>query len=78
MRTVKQALIALYDVVVDNYIVAKHAKEEYEKKFSRESIPHGSYHYYSGFQVLDSERIKVNYKWGAGEMEYDDHFIVIV
>lgn len=72
---IQEAVSALLQVKDYQKIVENYAKEKYYQKF-----PHGLNHcefiYYNKCEVVDSKTIKVYYKYGAGDHEYDSSFTI--
>ncbi len=58
----------------DKSDVDKFARGKYYEKFPNRSRE--GFHYYDGFEIVSEIKIRVNYKYGAGEYEYDGSFVV--
>lgn len=76
METIKESVKILESVERHRGIINKFARNKYEEKFGNERKPDDGYHGYSGFEVLSENSIKVNYEYGAGDMDFIGSFIV--
>jgi hypothetical protein len=57
--------------------VAEYALLKYREKFSPTSTnTNGGWRSYSGYVIISEKQIRIDYKYGGGDMEYSDSFIV--
>jgi hypothetical protein len=67
----------LISVKSDQKILDNFAKERYNEEYPRDySKPSQGYHYYDSFKIIDENTIKVFFKYGAGDYDYDGAFDV--
>ena len=67
----------LISVKSDQKILDNFAKERYNEEYPRDySKPSQGYHYYDSFKIIDENTIKVFFKYGAGDYDYDGTFDV--
>ena len=53
------------------------SRERYNEEYPRDySKPIQGYHYYDTFEVIDENTIKVFFKYGAGDYDYNGSFEV--
>ena len=55
---------------LDDFAKARY-NEEYPIDYSK---PRQGYHYYDAFKIIDENTIKVFFKYGAGDYDYDGSF----
>jgi len=68
---------ALLDNKHHQKIINDFSEREYRIKFANQKASlDGTYHYYSGFEIISETQIKVKYNYGYGDMEYTGNFIV--
>jgi len=67
----------LIDVKSDKKRIDDFAHKRYDEEYPKDySKPSQGYHYYDRFQIVDENTIKVCFKYGVGEYEYDGSFDV--
>lgn len=76
MEGVKKSLKILASVTGHRTLVDNFARSKYEEKYGNLPIQYSGYHAYSGFDVISENKIRVNYEYGAGEMDFHDSFDV--
>lgn len=74
MSEISESLSLLHSLQNHYEIVNTFAKNAYNEKFKDLKLSLNSFHYYSGYDIISSDEIRVNYIYGAGEMEYNDSF----
>ena len=57
---------------LDNFSIERY-NEEYPRDYSK---PIQGYHYYDAFKVIDENTIRIFFKYGAGDYDYDGSFDV--
>lgn len=55
-------------------IVNKFVKAAYNERFKNNEYVIGAYHYYDNFIILSETTIRVVYKYGAGDMDFENYF----
>ncbi len=79
INDMKEAIKSLIAVEPHKEAVNNFAREKYNEKFPYGSMTiNNSFHYYSGFDILSETTLKVNYVYGAGDMEFKESFIVTI
>lgn len=76
MKNIKKSLVILTSVKSHRDIVDKFARNEYKERFKGMKKQLGTYHAYSGYEVISESELKVKFSHGAGDMDFDDYFIV--
>lgn len=67
----------LIDVRLDKKRIDDFAHKRYDEEYPKDySKPSQGYHYYDRFEIVNENTIKVCFKYGAGEYEYDGSFDV--
>ena len=79
-RLENKSLLKAIEIVLEtkphHEILEKFAREKYNERFTGEKTPYNAFHYYSRYNILDNNTIAIEYKYGAGDMEFDDSFDV--
>lgn len=65
----------LIKVKEDKNILDDFSKQRYDEKFPREPRSYG-YHYYDEFEIINEDKIRIHFKHGVGDYDYDDSFDV--
>jgi len=76
MENIKKSLEVLAKVANHRAVVNDFARSKYIERFSNEEKPIGTYHAYDGYDIISETKLKVNYTYGAGDMDFDDFFII--
>jgi hypothetical protein len=71
---IKESVKILLENKNHSEIVRKFAIEKYREKFKDMKRNVGTFHAYDGYQILSENEIKINYIFGAGDIEYNDSF----
>jgi hypothetical protein len=67
----------LIKVKIDQKRLDDFARERYNEEHPRDySKPSQGYHHYDTFKVIDENTIRVFFKYGAGDYDYDGSFDV--
>jgi hypothetical protein len=76
--TIKESVEQLFFSREYRKRVSEYAREKYEEKFPHivDGKRRQGFHYFDSFEVISEKEVKITYKHGAGEYEYDDYFIV--
>jgi hypothetical protein len=77
----KQSVECLLNVESDKKRLDKFSRERYDEKFHMTTTfliqpTNQGYHYYDTFKVIDENTIKIFFRYGIGDYEYDDSFDV--
>jgi len=73
--SIKQSIQKLLTVRNDSLAVDRFCLEEFRKHFKKSPNQIGSWRGYKDFELINEKEIKINYRHGAGDMEFDDYFI---
>ena len=76
METIKESLKILASVEKHRETLNNYARSKYNERFKDIKHQHGTYHSYSGFDIISETKIRVNYTYGAGDMDFNDFFII--
>ena len=71
----KQSVENLINVKTDQKRLDYFAKERYDEKYPRDPNDQG-WHHYDQFKIIDENTIRVIFKYGAGDYDYDGSFDV--
>jgi hypothetical protein len=74
MENIKESVKTLFSVQKDTDKVDKFAREAYYAKFKDIKREEGSYHGYTGFEIIAEDTIRVLFAYGAGDHEYTGFF----
>lgn len=67
----------LISVKIDQKRLDNFARERYNEEYPIDySKPRYGYHHYDAFKVIDENTIKIFFKYGAGDYDYDGSFDV--
>jgi hypothetical protein len=73
----EQSIQNLIKVKIDQKRLDDFARERYNEEHPRDySKPSQGYHHYDAFKVIDENTIRIFFKYGAGDYDYDDSFDV--
>ena len=76
---IQESIRAIMSVSNHTKFVAEFARSKYDEKFPSPRLT-GNYnqgfHCYKGYEILSETKIRVNYSYGAGDIEYDDSFTI--
>lgn len=75
MDGIIESVKRLIDVTLDKLYVDTFAEQEYHKKFPRD-VKRTGFHYYDSYEILSETQLKIIYKYGYGDYEYTNSFIV--
>lgn len=76
MSEISESVSLLYSLQDHYNIVNAFARNAYNEKFKDVKQFLNSFHYYSGYDIVGPNEIKVNFVYGAGEMEFNESFNV--
>lgn len=76
METIKESLKILASVEKHRELIDKFARNKYIERFEKTKYQHGTYHSYSDFDIISETKIRVNYTYGGGDMDFNDSFTV--
>lgn len=71
----EQSILNLINVKIDQKVMDDFARERYNEEYPRDPTDYG-YHHYDAFKVIDENTIRVFFKYGAGDYDYDGSFDV--
>ena len=71
---IQESIIAIMNVSKHTKAVEEFARSKYDEKFP--FLKGQGFHYYTGYEIHSDTKIKINYSYGAGEIEYDDSFTI--
>lgn len=79
--SIELSVKALHETEHHRKNVDEFSRECYDCEFPRtdkklRDVVSGVYHYYDTFEIVAEDKIKVKYKYGGGDMEFADSFIV--
>lgn len=77
-KDLKQSVENLINTDSDRKRLEVFARERYDEQYPRDAknIMSGSWHHYDSFRIVDSNKIIVKFKYGAGDYDYDGEFEV--
>lgn len=73
---IQESIIAIMNVSAHTKAVEKFARSKYDEKFPFFKYNKQGFHYYTGYEIYSDTKIRINYSYGSGEIEYDDSFII--
>jgi hypothetical protein len=76
MKKIKKSLEVLAKVANHRAVVNDFARSKYIERFGNIEKPIGTYHAYEGYEIISETRLKVKYTYGAGDMDFNDFFII--
>jgi len=76
METIKESLKILASVEKHRDLLDKFARSKYNERFDSRKHQHGTYHSYSDFDIISDTKIRVNYTYGGGDMDFNDSFTI--
>jgi hypothetical protein len=76
METIKESLKILASVEKHRDSIDKYARNKYNERFDSKKHQEGTYHSYSSFDIISDAKIRVNYTYGGGDMDFNDSFTV--
>ena len=74
--SIQNAIQNLIAVEKDRSTVDQFAREAFRKKFYRGRNQIGTWHTYEGFEIMNPSKIKILYRGGYGDMEFQDNFTI--
>lgn len=78
MENIKKSLEVLAKVANHRAIINEFARSKYNERFEKTKHQDGTYHSYSDFDIISETKIRVNYTYGGGDMDFNDSFTVEV
>jgi hypothetical protein len=75
-RPLKEAINTLIEADTAKKLVSDYAKNQYTERFKDTKHPYNAFHYYKSFDMLSPTNLRINFVYGAGDMEFNDSFIV--
>jgi hypothetical protein len=76
MENIKESLEVLAKVANHRAVVNEFARSKYNEKFADMKRQIGTYHAYDGYDIISETKLKVKFVYGAGDMDFNDFFIV--
>ena len=76
MENIKNSLQALAKVASHRAVINEFARSKYNERFGSIEKPLGTYHSYSGYDIISETKLRVEYTYGGGEMDYNGSFLV--
>jgi|LakMenEpi03Aug12_release.lakeMendotaPanAssembly.Ray.scaffolds.fasta_scaffold4090564_1 hypothetical protein len=76
MENIKKSLEVLAKVANHRAVVNDFARSKYIERFGNKEKPIGTYHAYDGYDIISETKLKVKYTYGAGDMDFNDFFII--
>lgn len=76
MENIKKSLKVLAKVTNHRAVINDFARSKYIERFGNEEKPIGTYHAYDGYDIISETKLKVKYTYGAGDMDFNDFFII--
>ncbi len=76
MNNVKESLKILASVANHRLLIDNFARDKYRERFGVIKHQEGTYHFYEGYDVISETELRVKYAYGAGDMDFNDFFIV--
>lgn len=76
METIKESLKILASVEKHRELLDKFAHSKYNERFEKTKHQEGTYHSYSDFDIISETKIRVNYTYGGGDMDFNGSFTV--
>lgn len=76
MENIKKSLEILDKVAKHRTIINDFAYSKYIERFGDMPKQLGTYHCYNGYLVVSEKKLRVNYKYGAGDMDFYDFFYI--
>lgn len=76
MENIKESIKILASVASHRAVMDKFARTKFHEKFDGKSTQTGTYHYYSGYDIVSENKIRIEFKYGAGDMDFNDYFYV--
>ena len=74
--SIKQSVLNLISVADSQQAVDQFCREQFRKHFSNSPNHIGSWRGYKGFELINDKKIRINYCYGGGDMEFDDYFTI--
>lgn len=75
-QIIAKALSILSNAESSRIIINRYARNLYEEKFKLERKTTYGFHYYTGFDVISKNELRINFCYGSGDMEFNDNFLV--
>jgi hypothetical protein len=72
-KDLKQSVESLLNVESDNKRLDRFSRERYDEKFHMEPKDQG-YHNYHKFEIIDENTIRIFFRYGIDDYDYDDSF----
>ena len=76
MESIKESLKILASVEIHRENLNTFARSKYNERFGTKKHQEGTYHSYSDFDIISETKIRVNYTYGGGDMDFNDSFTV--
>lgn len=77
MKHIRSGIGVLWSVEFIRADIEKFAKNKFDEKFKDKKPTYDySYNVYDKFEVISDHSIRIHYKYGGGDMEFDDSFVV--
>lgn len=73
--SIKQSVLNLISVETSRQAVDSFCREEFRKRYGSIRLL-GSWKAYKGFELINDKKIRINYRYGGADMEFDDYFTV--
>jgi hypothetical protein len=71
-----ECIDVIFQAKSQQQLVDEYARMLYKEKFKDHKKGVDEFHYYSGFEVISKNKIKVKYNFGSGMYDYNDSFEV--
>jgi predicted HNH restriction endonuclease len=76
MNNIREVLKIINSVNKYNKIINEFAINQYNDKFGDTKNQKDSFHFYDGYEVVSDTKLLIKYKYGIGDMEYNDSFLI--
>ena len=74
--SIKEHIKKVLSVKDSSEALHKFALEKYNEKFANNKVESGTFRYFHHYEVISENEIRIHYKYGGGDIEYDDSFNV--
>ena len=76
METIKESLKILVSVEKHREKLDTFARSKFNERFEKTKYQDGTYPSYSNFDIISETKIRVNYTYGGGDMDFNSSFTI--